>query len=79
LKYINDFNNSSIEKNSIMQIPYQLIHRTASACSLRKENTYVIYQLFIENENKYKKFYENDLKNLNTLIKNICNPLNKLT
>lgn len=64
LRFINPKLNSS---NSLIDnITYQLLHRTASACSLRKVKTLVIYQVFYEQECPIH--YGNDMNSLKKLV-----------
>ncbi len=48
LKMINSAAGSTLEASQIHQIPYQLIHRTASVFSLSKKSRSVVYQVFTE-------------------------------
>lgn len=58
-----------IELNDIMELEYQLIHRTASVCYEKRNKYYVLYQKFYKgNEAKLKQ--KEDLKKLKNIIKN---------
>jgi hypothetical protein len=35
-----------IEPETVMDVPYQMIHRTASACTVDRPRRYVVYQVF---------------------------------
>lgn len=52
-------NPDSISKDS--EIPYQFLHRTASACYVNNERAICLYQIFVseETEENYKSFVEN--------------------
>lgn len=52
------FVNRFVNEDGVNEIPYQLIHRIASACAVANEKSFkaamVIYQLFYDKENKEK-------------------------
>jgi hypothetical protein len=58
--------------DEIHELPYQLIHRVASACSMKKVKTHVIYLGFDLNERK-KDYY---LKSINSFMKLLNNKIN---
>jgi len=45
---------NQIDKNKIGTIPYQFLHRTASACFENNGKAYVIYQIFYDSQTKEK-------------------------
>jgi len=54
------------EKDRVADLPYQMIHRTASVCSLRKGRAAVLYQVFRVKGHAYD--YEPDLRKLSEAI-----------
>jgi hypothetical protein len=52
---------------SILNLPYQLIHRVASACVVHRPKTYVIYLCFDLNEST-TNYYNNILKDFSEII-----------
>jgi hypothetical protein len=56
-----------LEAAQLAGCPYQLVHRTASACSPQVERRWVIYQLFSE-ENRI--YYETHLSCIHRLLRN---------
>lgn len=53
LSIIKDFTNCT-KISDIKEIPYQFLHRVASACYQNESNAYVIYQIFYDLEYKSK-------------------------
>lgn len=53
----------------IVDLPYQLIHRVASACSLNKEHTELIYIGFSLNDKK-TNYYLDSLRKTSTILEN---------
>ena len=65
LDMIKPFTETNLSVIDLDDIEYQLLHRTASACSLNKANTNVVYQLFYEGNLNLAFHYEIlKLKNL---------------
>lgn len=54
---------------SISDLPYQLVHRVASACSLNKSQTHVVYLGFDLNETK-TKYYRDSLMKFSEILVN---------
>ncbi len=46
IEKINIVAGSTLDSNLVHSVPYQLIHRTASACSLGRQTQWVVYQVF---------------------------------
>jgi len=46
LGLLNAYANKPLERNAILDLPYQLIHRGASACLLGQPNTALVYLIF---------------------------------
>ncbi|GAB1455855.1 hypothetical protein MASR2M48_11620 [Spirochaetota bacterium] len=69
LDFINEHTGKSIKIEDIMDIPYQAVHRTASACAVKKKNTKIAYFLFDINEEK-GKYYKDILRKLKRLTGN---------
>jgi hypothetical protein len=59
LEYIYEFTNKEISLAEVQHLPYQMIHRIASACSLKDQFAEVIYLEFDLNEEMKKYFIEN--------------------
>jgi len=60
VKIISPFLSEPISLEKLNPFPYQLLHRIASACNDNPELSFVIYQIFYDNEtfNDMKKFIE---------------------
>jgi len=69
LSYIYDKTNIQLTVEQILNFPYQMIHRVASACSLQKEKTYVLYIGF-DLTIRMKQYYEMNLSALSQLLDN---------
>jgi hypothetical protein len=69
LEIINNYTGLKVEISEIQDLPYQLIHRVASACSLMKLHTKIIYIGFDLNERK-KKYYLNCLESFSSILEN---------
>lgn len=67
LELINKKAKNPIEVKSIHHLPYQLIHRVASACSKQKEITAVVYMGF-DLDLKKKEYYQRNINELSSLI-----------
>lgn len=67
LKLINKTITPKISTNDIKNLPYQMIHRLASACSQEKENIYLVYFGF-DLKPKMKEYYIQNLKVLSELL-----------
>lgn len=70
LKYINDYN--QLREDKVLSIPYQLVHRIASACKVAKDYNIapmVVYQLFYDEttKNNMGKFSQNLLARIRDL------------
>jgi hypothetical protein len=66
LDLINEACETSLDRDVINLIPYQMIHRLASACLGNPKHKILIYHVF--NTGKKKEFYEQDLASLKNLI-----------
>lgn len=69
LEYINEYSGKNIKITDIMDIPYQAIHRIASACSMKKDVTRLAYFLFDLND-KEESYYKDVLRKLKRIIGN---------
>ncbi len=72
LEYIAEYTNQGISISEIGDLPYQLVHRVASACAMKKTNTTVSYFVFDPDRVKDEYYLEilRGIKNLtNTSIK----------
>lgn len=80
---INNHLGLKIDISEINDLPYQLIHRVASACSLKKQHTQVVYIGFDLDE-KQKKYYIDCLTKFSAILDNkldlnlICYKIEKL-
>jgi len=52
--YLSNNLSNQVFKNKIATIPYQFLHRTASACFENNGKAYVIYQIFYDSHTKIK-------------------------
>ncbi len=83
INIISNYTNVNFDSNSISDLPYQLIHRVASACSLNKSQTHVVYLGFDLDETK-KKYYRESLIKFSKILSNkidfhlACYNINKL-
>jgi hypothetical protein len=68
LDMIGDRTRRSLTTSNVKDIPYQLVHRTASACHLSKKRTVVIYQVFTLEGSVHKGFYNDDMRSLRDLV-----------
>ncbi|HMV41017.1 MAG TPA: hypothetical protein PK079_11935 [Leptospiraceae bacterium] len=76
IQMIQPFSSSELKIENIKTIPYQFLHRTASACAYyESKEVYVIYQIFYDGETKaeLEKFKKEIIK-----AKEIINPNEKL-
>ena len=64
---LNEAATSKISLNDVQELPYQVIHRAASACHDPKDKRVLIYQLFDADEKK-RNMYLDDLKKLSELM-----------
>lgn len=55
-----------IEVKDVLRLPYQLVHRCASACAAEKSKTFLIYQCFDLNQSKFE-YYQSQLNALKQL------------
>ncbi|MBZ0328269.1 MAG: hypothetical protein K8F54_11730 [Altibacter sp.] len=69
LEIINNYTGLKIEISEIQDLPYQLIHRVASACSLMKLHTKIIYIGFDLNKRK-SNYYLNCLECFSSILEN---------
>ncbi len=73
----------TIDIKLINDLPYQLIHRVASACSMKKEKTHVVYLLFDLKETQ-RDYYLKSINSFSKLVGNsitihlICYDITKL-
>ncbi len=74
LEYINEYILEQISIRDILELPYQLVHRVASACSIKKKCTNVVYVGFDLNDAK-KEYYKNNLNKFSKLLKRKINIL----
>jgi hypothetical protein len=56
---------ASIPRGAVMDLPYQLIHRTASVCCVERPRRLVVYQVFGDSPADY---YGKDLERLATTL-----------
>ncbi len=70
LDLIFNYTGIKLDPASISNLPYQLIHRTASACSLKKAQTHIVYLGFDLNEAK-NKYYNDILTAFSTILENM--------
>ncbi|MCW5906229.1 MAG: hypothetical protein KIS94_00075 [Chitinophagales bacterium] len=70
LDLISEVTGNRYSPSMVADIPYQMIHRTASACCMPdKKNIMVVYQLFAQ-QSGAKKFYGADLARLKQILGN---------
>lgn len=69
LSIINSQINSSIKIEDVNSLPYQLIHRVAAACALKKIDTHVLY-LGFDLDVKKENYYINSLLAFSKILKN---------
>lgn len=67
INLLNEAATSKISLNDVQELPYQVIHRAASACHSPKDKRVLIYQLFDADEKK-RNMYLADLKKLSELV-----------
>ncbi|MGL1890610.1 MAG: hypothetical protein OCD02_03240 [Spirochaetaceae bacterium] len=65
LEYISSYIGQDISLNDIQNVPYQMIHRIASACALNVKNIEILYLCF-NTTDKMKKYY---IENLSIMAK----------
>ena len=58
---------TKLRLEDLAQLPYQMIHRAASACCLDAENRWLVYQVFDASEDKWNMY----LTDLKTLVKRL--------
>lgn len=68
LEVIDDYIDSKIDAGLVSDLPYQLIHRVASACSMGKLRTRVIYLGFDLNNTK-NEYYSKIINSFSKLLK----------
>lgn len=61
LSYINDATGGQCTGDSVKDVPYQVVHRTAAVCAMEKPHRIVLYQVF---KSPLPPFYANDLGTL---------------
>lgn len=57
----------SMRRDQVADIPYQMIHRLASACAKDEPLAVMLYQVFMPNHEK-KQYYQTQLKNLSETL-----------
>lgn len=67
IELLNKASGKTIRLNDVLELPYQVIHRAASACHDPKDKQVLIYQVFDANEKK-RTMYLDDLKKLSHLM-----------
>lgn len=67
IKLISNYTGISFEIEDINDLPYQLIHRIASACSKNRERTHVVYLVFDLNS-RYDTYYSTKFDSLSKLL-----------
>lgn len=67
LKLINDYNTTDLSIEDVLELPYQVIHRTASACHGSSPNKFLVYQVFNPSKRK-ENMYNKDLFRLKELL-----------
>ncbi len=72
LEIISNLYKINISIDMVIDLPYQLIHRTASACSLEKKDVNVIYLCFDLSKFK-RKYYTNQLSKFSLLLEGKIN------
>ncbi len=74
LEYIIEHILEQVTIGEVHEFPYQLVHRVASACSIKKKCTNVVYVGFDLNNVK-KEYYKNNLSKFSKLVKGKVNIL----
>lgn len=69
LHYIKTYTQEDIHQEDILDIPYQMIHRLASACSFKDKEAKLIY-LGFDLKASMKKYYSNNINLLKMLTNN---------
>jgi len=69
IELISNYTGIKFDSKSISDLPYQLIHRVASACSLNKPQTHVVYLGFDLNKTK-TKYYRDSLMKFSKILEN---------
>lgn len=72
LEIISSLSGIFLHYDTVAGLPYQLIHRVASACSLKRANTNVVYLCFDLSAAKKEYYYQN-LKLLSQMLGNNIN------
>ena len=72
LEIISNICKINISIDMVIDLPYQLIHPTASACSLKKTDVNVIYLCFDLRKFK-RKYYTNQLSKFSLLLEDKIN------
>jgi hypothetical protein len=72
LEMISSFSGIILHYDTVAGLPYQLIHRVASACSLKRANTNVVYLCFNLSDTKKEYYYQN-LKLFSQILGNNIN------
>lgn len=67
LSHINDATGGHCTRESVGEVPYQVVHRTASVCAMNRPDRVVLYQVF---KSPLPSFYADDLR---TLIRQLPN------
>lgn len=68
LSLIQSVTNVSLTFDDVCSLPYQLIHRTASVCSIPATSRYIVYQIFEPNKEDY---YSECLQTFASLLEGI--------
>lgn len=83
IEIISNYTDIKFDSKSISDLPYQLIHRVASACSLNKSQTHVVYLGFDLDKTK-TKYYRDSLTKFSKILGNkidfhlACSKIDKL-
>lgn len=72
IESINNQSDCDIKPKDIQEIPYQMIHRIASACSLKKKDITVVYMGF-DLDKKKEEYYKSNLLVMSLLLKHRLN------
>lgn len=67
LELLNEWNSCRLQIKDVLYIPYQMIHRAASACAGNSKKRILIYQVFRADETK-SKMYIGDLTSLKVCL-----------
>jgi hypothetical protein len=67
LELIRGANRSGVSADGVSDLPYQLIHRTASVCSVQRPVRAVVYQVF-GSDAEMLRYYRDALQNLSELL-----------